>query len=87
LGIGEIILLAIIALIVLGPEKLPEVVVVVGRVMRELRAASNAVLREIHADFEPAPPALMRRDDPTNLRAADPGDPKTGESAPPSNQA
>jgi sec-independent protein translocase protein TatB len=91
-GISEIIVIAIIALIVLGPEKLPEVMVAVGRVMRELRAASNSVMREIHADFEEPPPVLMRRERPpapTSITATStstsvaPPDPDPGEPRPP----
>ncbi|HYA35117.1 MAG TPA: twin-arginine translocase TatA/TatE family subunit [Candidatus Binataceae bacterium] len=47
MGIFEIIILLAVALIVVGPERLPEVLKVVGKVLRELRAASNTVLREI----------------------------------------
>lgn len=88
LGISEIIVIAIIALIVLGPEKLPDVVVAVGRVMRELRAASNAVMREIHSEFEEPPPVLMRREQPAPPAAvAAPPDPDPGETSPPATRA
>ena len=43
----EIILILAVALIVLGPERLPEVMRVTGKVLRELRLASNTVLREM----------------------------------------
>ena len=45
-----------IALIVLGPERLPEVLRTVGKVMRELRAASNTVMRELSGVLEDEPP-------------------------------
>jgi len=89
-GISEIIVIAVIALIVLGPEKLPDVMVAVGRVMRELRAASNAVMREIHADFEEPPPVLMRREQPTPpaaITSAVQQDPDAGEPRPPATRA
>ena len=47
LGIFEIILFLIIALIVIPPDDLPQVMRAVGKVMRELRLASNTVMREI----------------------------------------
>ncbi|HYL57576.1 MAG TPA: twin-arginine translocase TatA/TatE family subunit [Candidatus Acidoferrales bacterium] len=43
----EIILILAVALIVLGPERLPEVMRVTGKVLRELRLASNTMLREL----------------------------------------
>jgi hypothetical protein len=47
LGIFEILLFLIIALIVIPPDDLPQVMHAVGKVMRELRLASNTVMREI----------------------------------------
>ncbi len=43
----EIVLILAVALIVLGPERLPEVMRVTGKVLRELRLASNTMLREL----------------------------------------
>jgi Sec-independent protein translocase protein TatA len=47
LGIFEILLFLIIALIVIPPDDLPQVMRAAGKVMRELRLASNTVMREI----------------------------------------
>jgi Sec-independent protein translocase protein TatA len=47
LGIFEILLFLIIALIVIPPDDLPQVMHAVGKVLRELRLASNTVMREI----------------------------------------
>ena len=47
MNILEILLLLALALIVVGPERLPEVLQMVGKVMRELRMASNTVMREL----------------------------------------
>lgn len=53
----EIVLILAIALIVIGPERLPEVMRTVGKVLRELRLASNTVLHELTEVLEePAPP-------------------------------
>lgn len=46
-GPGEALAILVIALIVLGPEKLPEVVRTVGRVMGELRRMSNSFQNEL----------------------------------------
>jgi Tat protein translocase TatB subunit len=43
----EILLILAVALIVLGPERMPEVIRAAARLMRELRSASNAVMREL----------------------------------------
>ncbi|HLX04933.1 MAG TPA: twin-arginine translocase TatA/TatE family subunit [Candidatus Binatus sp.] len=58
----EIVLILAIALIVVGPERLPEVMRTVGKLLRELRLASNTVLHELTDVLEeprpntPAPP-------------------------------
>jgi Tat protein translocase TatB subunit len=56
LDLFEIILILAIALIVIGPERLPEVMRTVGKVLRELRLASNTVLHEL-TDVLDEPPA------------------------------
>jgi Sec-independent protein translocase protein TatA len=63
LNIFEIILLLALALIVVGPERLPEVLQMVGRVLRELRMASNTVLREL-TEVTEEPRRAMRELDP-----------------------
>jgi len=52
----EIALILAIALIVIGPERLPEVMRTVGKILRELRLASNTVLHEL-TDVLEEPPA------------------------------
>ena len=52
----EIVIVLAIALIVLGPERLPEVLRTVGKILRELRAASNTVMRELTDVLEDEPP-------------------------------
>lgn len=47
MGIFEIIVILALALIVVGPEGLPDLLKTAGKVLRELRAASNTVMREI----------------------------------------
>lgn len=54
LGIGtsELILILVIALIIFGPGKLPEVGRAVGRAVAEFKRASEAVQKEITAGLE-----------------------------------
>ncbi len=57
----EIIVLLAIALIVLGPERMPEMVRAAAKVLRELRSASNMVMRELSEGLD---------DDLTTMRPA-----------------
>jgi sec-independent protein translocase protein TatA len=63
LNIFEILLLLALALIVVGPERLPEVLQMVGKVLRELRMASNTVMREL-TEVTEEPRRTMRELDP-----------------------
>jgi Sec-independent protein translocase protein TatA len=63
LNIFEILLLLALALIVVGPERLPEVLQTVGKILRELRMASNTVLREL-SDVTEEPRRTIRELDP-----------------------
>jgi sec-independent protein translocase protein TatB len=62
LGIVEIIVVLAVALIVIPPENLPDVMRAAGKVLRELRLASNMVMRELGgaldqpSDNQAAPP-------------------------------
>jgi Sec-independent protein translocase protein TatA len=56
LDLFEIVLILAIALIVIGPERLPEVMRTVGKILRELRLASNTVLHELTDALDEPPP-------------------------------
>jgi sec-independent protein translocase protein TatB len=47
LGTGEILVIAIVALLVLGPEKLPKAARQAGEIMRELRKLTSEVKTEV----------------------------------------
>lgn len=47
IGPGELILILIIALIVFGPRKLPEIGATLGKAIREFRQASQELTKEI----------------------------------------
>lgn len=51
IGLPELILLAIIALIVLGPEKLPQIARVLGRSLNEIRRATEEVRGSIQKEL------------------------------------
>jgi Tat protein translocase TatB subunit len=48
LGTWELVLIIVIALIFLGPDKLPEIAKVVGKGMRSMREAMSGIEREIN---------------------------------------
>lgn len=54
LGAGEILLVLLIALIVLGPDKLPDAARKIGNVMGELRRMSNGFQEEFRAAIDDA---------------------------------
>jgi Tat protein translocase TatB subunit len=50
LGMGEITVILLLALIFLGPQKLPELATSLGKLIRELRKATSDVKNEINLD-------------------------------------
>ncbi len=55
MSILEILVLLIVALIVIPPERLPEVMQMVGKLLRELRLASNTIVRELSGAIDDPP--------------------------------
>ncbi|HEY2887689.1 MAG TPA: twin-arginine translocase TatA/TatE family subunit [Candidatus Limnocylindrales bacterium] len=55
IGAPELIIIAVIALVIFGPGKLPEVAQSLGRGVREFRKAATDVTES--ASLDPAPPA------------------------------
>lgn len=60
LGVPELIFILILALLIFGPKRLPEIGRTLGRGMSEFRKASNDLKRTINVelalDEQPAPP-------------------------------
>lgn len=60
LGMSEIIFLALLALIVIGPKELPELARTVGRFLNELKRSTNVLGEELkqqaRIDFNDPPP-------------------------------
>jgi Tat protein translocase TatB subunit len=76
-GITELLVVLVVALIVIPPEKLPEVMRTAGKILRELRLASNTVVRELTEAV----------DDPLGLRRPPAAIAKPPVAAPPSESA
>ena len=76
IGTTELILILVVALLVLGPKKLPEIARSLGRGMAEFRRASNEFTRTLSASIEeppatpPTPPAKSAGDAKDPVEAA-----------------
>jgi sec-independent protein translocase protein TatB len=65
IGGGEVLVIALVALIVLGPQRLPEAARQVGKVMGDVRRLSNGFQNELKGAFseaESSAPSTPRRD-------------------------
>jgi sec-independent protein translocase protein TatA len=60
LGFGEILIILVIALIVFGPRRLPEMGRSIGRSLREFRRAAADLRAEIEEDLDEEPPRVHR---------------------------
>lgn len=69
IGPFELLLVLILALLILGPGKLPEVGSALGRTIREFRKASTDVEESLRVDDRAAKPVAA-----TASRATDPGE-------------
>jgi sec-independent protein translocase protein TatA len=76
----ELIIILVIALLILGPGKLPDVGAALGRSIREFRKASSDVQEATRIDTSPLPPST-----PTSPGPATP--PTPGASVPPPTEA
>ena len=52
MGIFEILILALVAIVVIPPDQLPGVIRTAGKALRELKLASNTVLREVSSALD-----------------------------------
>lgn len=75
LGPAEILVILVVALIVLGPAKLPQAGRQVGRALAEMRRWTQDVKSEVTQAFDPTPEppyAPVMDPDPTDPRRAEP---------------
>jgi sec-independent protein translocase protein TatB len=83
---GEIVVLLLIGLVVLGPEKLPEAMRKFGRVYNEVRRVAGGIQRDVTSTFSEPVNELKKTanearrifsgaEDPTSAGAPEPADP------------
>ncbi|MBI3596393.1 MAG: twin-arginine translocase subunit TatB [Nitrospirae bacterium] len=85
IGLPELIVILVIALLVLGPQRLPEVARAIGRGMAELKRATQDLKEEIDAE-------VRKMDEPAEVKSHEklppsggaPSSPESGKSSPPS---
>ena len=74
LGFTEILVILVVALLVFGPDRLPELARNLGKGLAEFRRASSDLRRSVLEATEepralkPPPPASAARSEPTELR-------------------
>ena len=71
IGAPELIIIQVIALLILGPGKLPEVGASIGKSIREFRKASSDLNDTVNVDTSPLPPASAPAATPAAPPAAD----------------
>lgn len=52
LGVFEILLIVVVALVLFGPQRLPEIARTIGKALREFRRATNELSEEIKAEID-----------------------------------
>lgn len=68
LGAGEIAFIALAALILFGPKRLPEIARTVGKTLREFRRATGELTEELKAGLDEPPSTSPKPDPPRELR-------------------
>jgi sec-independent protein translocase protein TatA len=74
IGMPELILILALALIVLGPKKLPELARALGKGMAEFRRATDELkdeLRQMEHEIEETSPGATSKDDPFPEKSSD----------------
>ena len=84
LGMPELLVILVVALVVIGPKRLPDIARALGKGMREFRSATDDIKQSINIDrndFDPGP-ALKKIQEPVQPPSETPTEPLAA--APPS---
>jgi sec-independent protein translocase protein TatA len=60
IGAPELLVIIVLALIIFGPRRLPEIGRTVGKGMREFRRAASEIRSELEQDLDEEPPTVRR---------------------------
>lgn len=87
LGFGEIVIIAILALLLLGPDRLPEAAKALGKTLRDVRKATDDIKGQIETELylderKAAKPALVPPVPAAPIGPAGPPPPATSENVP-----
>ena len=59
LGFGEILIILVLALIIFGPRRLPEMGRTIGRSLRDFRRATSEIRTELESEEDEPPPVTV----------------------------
>jgi sec-independent protein translocase protein TatA len=68
----ELVIILVIALLILGPGKLPDVGSALGKSIREFRKAASDVQEATKVDVSPMPPPTATQSQPTTTPTSEP---------------
>jgi sec-independent protein translocase protein TatB len=89
IGTGELIVIAVVALLVLGPQRLPELARGIGKFLREFRRQTDEVRGVVEREFYKmdqevnAPPPVVPQAAPGLVTTTDPSNPVPPGAVPP----
>ncbi len=86
LGFGEILIILVLALVIFGPRRLPEMGRTIGRSMRELRRATSDIRAELETDLD-EPTAVTVEERKRRVARRKAGSSSEGPPAPPEDEA
>lgn len=74
IGMWELLIVFVVALLIFGPKRLPDLARTLGKGLAEFRRASYDLRHSFNLDAEPPPPRKQEGPDPRSIEA-DPGKP------------